>query len=236
MNTAIIVAAGSGERFRSEIPKQFLEVHGKPLIAYTIERLAASSAIDAIVLVLAAERIAEFEHLNADFPKLFDIVAGGNSRAESVLNGLRAVPAETAIVAVHDGARPLVPVEDVDRVVAKAGQTGAACLVAAVTDTIKSVRGSEIAATLDRDKLRRALTPQAFRRDVLERAFELADLTEPITDDSYLVERLGHPVALVEGSPVNIKVTHQEDLVLFEAFLSSGHSGTAGREVLGHAQ
>ena len=106
------------------------------------------------------------------FSKGDAVVAGGDSRAESVLNGLNAVSEQTEIVAVHDGARPLVSVDEIERVIEKARETGAACLVASVTDTIKSIRGDEIAATLDRDKLRRALTPQAFKTEVLKRAFE----------------------------------------------------------------
>jgi 2-C-methyl-D-erythritol 4-phosphate cytidylyltransferase len=222
MNTAIIVAAGSGERFKSEVPKQFLEINGKPVIVHTIERLSAAPSVDTIVLVLAHERIADFEKHRAELPKLDAIVAGGKSRGESVLNGLKAVSDECEIVAVHDGARPLVSVDEIERVIAKAKETGAACLVAPVTDTIKSIRGGEIAATLDRDKLRRALTPQAFKREILLKAFELADLNGCVTDDSYLVEKLGHPVAFVEGSSTNIKITHREDLVLAEALMRIG--------------
>jgi 2-C-methyl-D-erythritol 4-phosphate cytidylyltransferase len=126
----------------------------------------------------------------------------------------------TDIVTVHDGARPLVSVDEIERTIAKARETGAACLVAPVTDTIKSVRSGEIADTLDRDKLRRALTPQAFKIDVLKKAFENADLSESATDECYLVEKLGHPIAVVEGSSRNIKITHPEDLFLAEALLS----------------
>lgn len=219
MNTAIIVAAGSGERFRSEIPKQFLEINGKPVIVHTIERISAAPSIDSIVLVVAADRVAGFEGRRGEFPKVISVAAGGASRAASVLNGLNAVPAGCEVVAVHDGARPLVSVDEIERVVAKAKESGAACLVAGVTDTIKSVRGGEIAATLDRDKLRRALTPQAFRTEILKRAFEAAELDGLVTDESYLVEKLGHPVAIVEGSSANIKITHREDLALAEALM-----------------
>ena len=88
-----------------------------------------------------------------------------------------------------------------------------------MTDTIKSVRGGEIADTLDREKLRRALTPQAFRTEVLRKAFENIELNESVTDECYLVEKLGHPIAIVEGSSRNIKITHAEDLILAEALL-----------------
>ncbi len=173
-------------------------------------------SIDSIVLVLASDRIDESSFA---FDKLDKVVAGGATRAESVLNGLNAA-GDADIVAVHDGARPFVSTEEIDRTVAKAKEMGAACLVAPVTDTIKSVIGNEIAATLDRGKLRRALTPQAFRIDVLRRAFEVGELSEAVTDECYLVEKLGHPIALVEGSARNIKITNADDLRLAEMIYS----------------
>jgi 2-C-methyl-D-erythritol 4-phosphate cytidylyltransferase len=222
VNTAIIVAAGSGTRFNSEKPKQFIEVHGKPLIVHTMERFEHASSIDSIVVVLAKERIDEFESLmeNSRFRKLHRVVPGGAERAESVRNGLDAVPTETAIVAVHDGARPLVSPDEIDATVNAAAESGAACLVAPVTDTIKTVRGGEITATLDRTQLRRALTPQAFRTEVLRAAFENVELSDSVTDECYLVEKLGHPIAIVEGSSRNIKITHPDDLKMAELFLS----------------
>lgn len=228
MNSAIIVAAGSGERFRSEIPKQFLEINGRPLIEWTVERVHAAPSVDLIILVLAEDHIHRFDELRADFPKLTAIVAGGQSRAESVRNGLAAVAADCEIVAVHDGARPLVSVDEIERTISAARSTGAACLMGPVTDTIKSIRGGEIAATLDRDKLRRALTPQAFRVDVLKSAFGSADLTDAVTDECYLVEKLGHPISIVEGSPANIKITHPEDLILAKALMERENGVGAG--------
>lgn len=221
MNTAIIVAAGSGTRFGSEIPKQFIEVNGKPLINHTLEKFEKCSVIDAIILVLSAGEIERFELSNfgSSITKLSVIVAGGSSRAESVKNGLDHVNRSTNVVVVHDGARPLVSISEIEACVSRANETGAACLVAPVTDTIKTVANGEIAATLDRDKLRRALTPQAFRLDVLRSAFTNADLSN-VTDECYLVEKLGHPIACVEGSGRNIKVTTKDDLLIVEAMLN----------------
>jgi len=208
--TAIIVAAGSGSRFRSNTPKQFLELAGKPVVAHAIDRFQSALSIDSIVVVLAEDRVDGFHHTAS---KLFAVVSGGATRAESVMQGLIA-SGEADMVAVHDGARPFVTADEIDRTVAKAVETGAACLVAPVTDTIKTIRGDEIAGTLDRDKLRRALTPQVFRKEVLQRAFELGDLSEAVTDECYLVEKLGHPIAFVEGSSRNIKITNPEDLIM----------------------
>jgi 2-C-methyl-D-erythritol 4-phosphate cytidylyltransferase len=212
--TAIIVAAGTGSRFKSEIPKQFLDLAGKPILVHTIERVASAPSVDTVIAVVPSEYVTELGGIS--IPKPLRVVTGGATRAASVLNGLNAVEDDCEIVAIHDGARPLVSVDEIERTIAKAKEMGAACLVAQVTDTIKSITGNEIAATLDRDKLRRALTPQAFRTDVLRRAFEAVELNESVTDDCYLVEKLGHPIALVEGSVRNIKITNADDLQLAE--------------------
>lgn len=214
---AIIVAAGSGSRFKSDTPKQFLEINGKPVIVHTLELFQAAPSVDKIVLVLSERQMGKVD--SSLFPKLESVVTGGSTRAESVLNGLNAVGEDIEIVAVHDGARPLVTVDEIEGTIAKAKETGAACLVAPVTDTIKSVLGGEIAATLDRDKLRRAVTPQVFKVEVLKKAFETTDLSESVTDECLLVEKLGHPIAIVEGNSRNIKLTHPEDLILAEALM-----------------
>jgi 2-C-methyl-D-erythritol 4-phosphate cytidylyltransferase len=221
MNTAIIAAAGSGSRLGREIPKQFVEVLGKPLVVHTLERFVACEAIDEIVVVVAEDYMARMRRIVEAFAieKIVGIVAGAATRAGSVLNGLNAVSESTSIVAVHDAARPLVAADDIAATVDKAAECGAACLVAEVTDTIKVVEGGEIVRTLDRKKLQRALTPQAFRIEVLRRAYEQWHPGEEATDECYLVEKLGHPIAAVEGSPRNIKVTRSDDLFLIEAFL-----------------
>jgi len=147
-------------------------------------------------------------------------LAGGGTRAEMVRKGSKVVDPSTQIEVVHDGARPFVTVQEIDDTVAKADETGAACLVAEVTDTIKEVRENVIVGTVDRNKLRRALTPQAFRYDILKRAFANADLGANVTDECYLVEKLGVEIAMVEGSSRNIKITRAEDIRIAEIFLS----------------
>lgn len=227
MNTAIIVAAGSGTRFATETPKQFVKILGKPLIFHTLARFESCEAIDTIVLVLSESAIPDFESSNfrSEVLKLSTIVPGGSTRTESVRNGLKAVSQETGVVAVHDGARPLVAVDEIAATVRKAAETGAACLVGEVVDTIKTIRGDEISGTLDRTKLRRALTPQAFRADVLRRAFEIAEMSETVTDECYLVEKLGYPISFVEGSSRNIKITRREDILLAELLLQHELNG-----------
>ena len=220
MNTAIIVAAGSGTRFGAGRPKQFVEILGQPLITHTLDVFENCPAIDEIVLVLPAAEIVNFQN-KFNQRKLKIIVAGGVTRAESVACGLRAISTKTEIVAVHDGARPLVAVEEIERTVDKAVETGAACLVARVNDTIKQISGEKIVGTIDRAQLRRALTPQCFRADILRQAFAGADLSDAATDECFLVEKAGFPISVVEGSARNIKITTPEDLLLAEIFLNS---------------
>jgi 2-C-methyl-D-erythritol 4-phosphate cytidylyltransferase len=222
MNTAIIAAAGSGTRTNLPVPKQFLEILGKPLLVHTIERFEMCPAIDEIILVLAAGEINSFGQILEKYglAKVRKIVAGGETRAGSVRNGLDAISgSEGDIVAVHDGARPLVSVEEIAQTIEKAGETGAACLVAPITDTIKEVADGRIIGTIDRGKLRRALTPQAFRYEVLQKAFARGGIGAEVTDECYLVEKLGRRIAYVEGSARNIKVTHSEDILLAEFYL-----------------
>jgi 2-C-methyl-D-erythritol 4-phosphate cytidylyltransferase len=222
MNTAIIVAAGIGKRFGATKPKQFLELCGKPVVVHTLLAFENCEAIEEIVLVLSEGEIDNFAEIRANnvFKKLKTVVAGGETRAASVWNGLQAVSPNTRIVAVHDGARPLVSPEEISRTIKKAKETGAAILVAPVTDTIKEIADDKIVGTIERTRLRRALTPQCFRVELLRRAFkEFADLDEIATDESFLVERLGVAVSIVEGSGRNIKITVPEDLTLAEALL-----------------
>lgn len=222
MNSAIIVAAGSGMRFGTKTPKQFLEILSKPLLIHTLERFESCSAIDEIILVLSSEEIANFRQTfeKYNLKKLAKIISGGQTRAASVLNGLNAINSERCeIVAVHDGARPLVSVEEISATIEKARETGTACLVAAVTDTIKEVADGKIIGTIDRSKLRRALTPQCFRYEILQRAFAENEVSEIVTDECFLVEKLGYEIATVEGSAQNIKITHPEDFVFAEHLL-----------------
>ena len=225
MNTAIIVAAGTGIRFGSERPKQFLEIFGKPVIQYSLERFDKAPSIDSITVVVSQDEVENFHALSRSFriAKLDRIVAGGDTRTESVRNGISALDPACDIVAVHDAARPLVTVGEIERTVAAAVEFGAACLTAPVNDTVKRVDGDKITATVDRSSLRRALTPQAFRLAILKEAFAAGDNGIDVTDESSLVERLGHPVRSVPGSSVNIKVTRPDDLTIVEAFIRSGY-------------
>ncbi|MBK9164714.1 MAG: 2-C-methyl-D-erythritol 4-phosphate cytidylyltransferase [Acidobacteria bacterium] len=224
MNTAIIVAAGSGSRFGADRPKQFLELAGKPIIARTVLIFEASPMIDAIVVVASADFLEETEAVlgKERLTKLRKIVAGGETRSESVHAGLSAVPEGTEIVAVHDGVRPLVSEDEIERTIRAAADYGAACLSAQMTDTVKVVDGAYVVGTLDRRELRRALTPQVFRYEVLKEAYNEAVLGEAVTDECFLVEESGTEVLSVAGSPRNIKITTPLDLVIAEALFAAG--------------
>ena len=223
MNVAIVVAAGSGSRFGGTTPKQFLDLGGKPLIVHTLERFQACPDIDRIILVLPENDLSAFIKKYEEFTlsKIMGFAVGGETRAESVWNGFSAIGEAAEVVAIHDGARPLVTAAEISACINKAKDTGAAILAAPVTDTIKEIRDGRIVRTIDRSNLRRALTPQCFRYEILQRAFANADFGAAVTDESFLVEKLGVEVAVVEGSATNIKVTTPEDLRLVESFLKN---------------
>jgi 2-C-methyl-D-erythritol 4-phosphate cytidylyltransferase len=225
MNIAIIAAAGAGTRMASDRPKQFLLLAGTPIIFHTLKTFEQCGNIHEVIVVVPAEESAGFVSAAGKYGlrKVARVVPGGATRAESVKRGLMAIRSATAeIVAVHDGVRPFVTVEEIDAVVTAAQTDGAAILVAPVTDTIKQVEGHRIVQTLDRAVLRRALTPQCFRYELLRDAYQHADVSDPsLTDESALVEQLGHRVSIVEGSPRNIKITTTEDLAIAEAILAT---------------
>lgn len=228
MNVAIVVAGGKGLRFGGDRPKQFLEVNGSPIIIHTLRQFERCREIGSVVVVLPAEETAGFQSLIQKFKlqKISQVVAGGATRAQSVKRGLAAID-NADIVAVHDGVRPLVTSDEIDAVVTAAGESGAAILAAGVADTIKEVRSNRVVNTLARTNLRRALTPQCFRLAILRRAYEQLEQLEAgaieVTDDSFLVERLGIEVVAIEGSTRNIKITREEDLTIAAATLGMSH-------------
>jgi len=228
MNVAIVVAAGKGTRLGGNRPKQFLELGGIPVVIHTLRQFERCREINEIITVLPAEQTDSFLSLAKEFglQKPMRVVAGGETRAQSVAHGL-ALIGQAEIVAVHDGVRPFVSPDEIDQVVNAAGTTGAAILVAPVTDTIKEIKEDRVIRTLPRADLRRALTPQCFRLELLKRAYQTLGEIEvnEVTDDSLLVERLGVEVVAIEGSSRNIKITQEEDLALAEAILLSFVSG-----------
>src|SRR2546423_357095 len=226
MNVAIVVAAGKGTRFGGDQPKQFLELGGFPQIIHTLRQFERSKKIQEVITVLPADETAGFESLARRFGliKAARAVDGGATRARSVRNGLNQI-SEAEIVAVHDGVRPFVTPDEIDKTVLAAQETGAAILTAPVADTIKRVEGDRILGTISRAELRRALTPQCFQFEILKCAYDRLDEFESsgveITDDSLLVERLGVQIISVEGSARNIKITNAADIALADALMKS---------------
>jgi len=217
---AVLAAAGRGERLGSDRPKAFARLGGRPLLAESLERLEESGWIDAIVIaappdweepsILVAEEIAA--------TKVSSAVTGGASRSESVRLALEEVPEEAAVVLVHDAARPLLPEEVIERVLAPLSE-GWDGVVPAVplADTVKRVEGDRVVETLSREDLVAVQTPQAFLADALRRAVS-GDVSSA-TDCASLVESQGGRIKVVEGDPRLLTVTDAEDLALVESWL-----------------
>ncbi len=226
MNVAIIAAAGQGARFNGGgRAKQFREISGTPIIIHTLRRFELCATIQRVIVVAPAQDTAEVHALAARYElgKVMRVVAGGKTRTESIWRGLQTIESDAVeVVAVHDGVRPFVTPEEIDRTVRAAAETGAAILAAPVVDTIKEARDGRITRTLERAQLWHAQTPQCFHYELLRRAYEKA-LAENIeaTDDSALVERLGSSIAIVEGGAHNFKITRPQDIALAEAVVQS---------------
>jgi 2-C-methyl-D-erythritol 4-phosphate cytidylyltransferase len=215
--TAIVVAAGEGQRFGA--PKQFAPLREKPVLEWCLACFNTHHQVTDIVLVLMSD--IEKEEYIRRFPKIVAVVTGGEHRQDSVIAGFNQIdPRKTAFVLVHDGVRPLVDHALLSRVIAATKENGAAIPVIAMEDTVKAVEGGKILRTLDREKLRRVQTPQGFSYSILKAALDQAredDITS--TDEAALVERIGEKIVLVEGDPRNIKITTPEDIRFAEALL-----------------
>ena len=221
---AVIVAAGRSERMDGIVkpwaPLTDAGGHTRPLLAYPLAAFQSCAAIDRIVLVAAADAIERAQALVREegFGKVCAIVAGGARRQDSVRAGLDALGA-CDWVAVHDGARPLVTPDLIERGLEAARETGAACCAIPAPDTVKEADGGRILRTLDRSRLWLAQTPQVFRYDLLMDAHRRGEAD--VTDDAQLVESLGGGVRLYQGSARNLKVTTPDDLALVQALLQA---------------
>ena len=227
--TAIVVAAGRGARFGAPA-KTLTPLAGRPLLAWSLDALEAATAVADVTVVAGPHTRADTEALLAagGWSKARRVVVGGERRQDSVAAGLAAAP-PAEIVVVHDGARPLATASLFDACVAAARDAGAAIAAVPVADTLKRIEAGRIAHTVDRSGLWAAQTPQAFRRDLLVGLFaRVGDRT--VTDEAALCEALGVPVAVVEGSPANLKVTRPDDLAVAAALLvARGTEGAALR-------
>jgi len=222
-SAAIIVAAGSGSRMGQ--PKQFLPLGDKTVVECSLAAFLEIPEIETIVLVMTPENVkAHGPRLSSDRVK---VVAGGETRMISVRNGFKEIPEDADVVAVHDGARPLITTAIIKAVIEEAYESGAALPAVPVKDTLKKVASKAlwIAGTPARSSFWAAQTPQCYRREILEEA--LANFIDEIdaTDESQIVEKSGHKVKIVESSYENFKITTPEDLVMAEALLEERRGG-----------
>jgi len=217
----VLVAGGRGRRFGGEVAKQFQPLAGVPLLAWAARRVSTVPGVTTLVVVAAPEEYERCRALLASLALPLRLAPAGEERQQSVSSGLALLEAACELVIVHDAVRPLVEPRAVAACVEAARATGAAVLAAPVADTVKRADGGLVAETVPRHGLWLAQTPQVFRTDLLRRAHaEAARLGVLATDDAALVERLGAPVRIVPGSPLNRKITTPDDLAWAEAMVA----------------
>jgi len=220
---AIIVAAGQGTRFGSDIPKQFLLLQNRPIIVHTLERLQSAAAISQIVVVVGKEWVSYMGReiiSRYQFDKISAVVAGGKERQDSVVAGLQALPTPHEIVVVHDAVRPLFSLNLLERVIKSCDTFDAGVPGLPPRDTVKRIDGDRVIETVPRESLRLIQTPQAFRCQNLLQAFgQASKINFYSTDEAALVEKFGGRVGWVEGEETNLKITTPHDLKIAELFL-----------------
>ncbi len=224
---AVVVAAGRAERFGAQVPKQFAPLAGKPMVLWAVEPFRAHPSIDGVTLVVPGDSLQRppewLERLRLDGVEL---VAGGEERTDSVRLGLETVPADVELVAVHDGARPLLTGAIISRVVAAAGPDRSVIAARRVADTVKEVdEAGRVVRTVNRRRLWQAETPQVFPRELIldvHRRAETDGVRE--TDCAALLERYGLEATVVEIVDLNLKITTPEDLEMAEAWLQRKES------------
>lgn len=227
--TAIIVAAGNSTRMGRGISKQFIPLLDMPVIAHTLTEFQNTQSVDEIVLVARPCDEDEMKNIASEFniSKLRAVVHGGETRGESVQNGVNASSEKTTFFAIHDGARPLIRQQDIEKVVNRAFAVKCAALGVAVKDTVKRVNSENIVTdTPDRASLRAVQTPQVFEKGLYLGALKMAvEQNKNFTDDCQLIENAGGTVEIVQGSESNIKITTPYDLIVAESLLKSRKGG-----------
>ena len=222
---AVVPAAGCGARMGGNIPKQYLVLGGVPLLVYSLRALNAVESISEIIVVVpeADRQYCEKDIVHRfDITKVSKIVAGGRRRQDSVRNGIGAIDDPPDFVLIHDGVRPFITTTIVAHAIEAAVRSGGSIVGMIMPDTVKQADATgRILKTLNREELWLAQTPQVFRYSWIKEAHQLAeDKQIDVTDDAALIEQLGYPVTIVQGSSTNIKITRAEDLQLGEAILT----------------
>lgn len=218
----MIVAGGQGTRMGMALPKQFLQLGGKPILYHTVASFARALPQAHIILVLPEQDISKLQMILEHFTDRIDmtVVTGGSTRFDSVKRGLQHIPKDS-IILVHDGVRPFVSDALIHRCIHAALEHGAAIPSLPVVDSVRMLGHDDQFSPVDRNKLRIVQTPQVFRGDILLPAFE-QDYHIDFTDEATVVESLQHKVWLVEGERNNIKITTPEDLHLAESIIAQG--------------
>jgi 2-C-methyl-D-erythritol 4-phosphate cytidylyltransferase len=223
LNYGIIVAAGKSNRVGANVDKAFLSLGNKPVLAYALQAYEKCLDIDGVILVVRKDRVEGARAMAAMFgcSKVKKVVAGGSKRQTSVSIGLSNIPDEANIISVHDGARPCVTPELISDSIKAAKRYGSGVAAVKVTDTVKHVeKGMIVSKTVDRAKLWAVQTPQTFKRDLLQTAFDTIKKKDiVVTDESQAVEMVSKGVHLVQSFPANIKITTADDLVLAASLL-----------------
>lgn len=222
--SVIIVAGGRGQRMNSDIPKQYIQISEKPILAHTIDTFQNSSHINQIILVTGKNEIEYCKNeivLKYGFDKVSDISEGGGERQYSVKNGLKKVSEKANIIFVHDAVRPFVKDIYIKKLIDNTKKFGSSILAVKVKDTVKICDfDGFICDTPDRNNLWSAQTPQAFKSDIIKKAYEYAEETGFLgTDDSAIVEKAGYRIKITEGDYDNIKITTPEDLTFAKAII-----------------
>ncbi len=222
----IIPAAGHGKRMKSDVSKQYIEIEGKPILAYTIEKFQECMRIDEIILVVGEEEVGYVEKYiktRYGLSKIKHIISGGKERQDSVYEGLKIIDESIDIVLIHDAVRPLITIDAIEAIILKTIVFEACILGVKVKDTIKVVdENGNIVTTPDRNQLYAIQTPQAFERALIQEAYKKgAKAGFKATDDSMLVEQFTDiKVKVIEGSYSNIKITTQEDFQMVKELMA----------------
>jgi 2-C-methyl-D-erythritol 4-phosphate cytidylyltransferase len=220
MYAVIIVAGGTGSRMNHELPKQLIEINNKPVIVYGIEKFLRFNKDIQIIISLHPDYFDLFEKIKTRYDlKNIRVVSGGETRYRSVKNALSLLHKASALVGVHDAARPLVSLQTIQKTFTAAEQHGAAIPVIDMNESLREVNGIDSKA-VDRTKFKIVQTPQCFKKEILSEAYNM--LYDPLfTDDASIVEKLGHKIFLTEGNKENIKITYPQDLITAQTLLQS---------------
>lgn len=214
--TALILAGGTGSRMKGELPKQFVELAGQPVICHSLRQFQEEKNVTSLIVVCYPEFCGKLEKIIKDhtFDKIKEIVPGGATRQRSSYNGLQECDPDTEIVLIHDAARPLVTSDIINNVITSTFEYGAACPVADMEDTVVATENGNISSFSDRSRLKRAQTPQGFKYKTILEAHEKAARAGKYdyTDDCGLIMDNGYKVRIVEGDNRNLKITESTDL------------------------